>query len=447
MNLRFVASCGLVCAALVFTGCSDTGRKSPGKTTVQVANAAPGFEYLEFQRERPPGQDPDSIQFKDGRTYIYDADTYDFYVDEPTYNPSDPGRSWTFAPKLDANTIYQFILTEVAGDVVPVIIPYPAPPAGDATQIMGLHAGAKLPAMDLYLERTGVGIAGATPRATVNPTEQFPPLTLPSGEYELFVTAAGNPADVWLTSTPINLPAGTSSTLVIVDQNGTGTERINVLLLQAASTILFDRNAPSQLRTLNGAPDKAPRDVAVDSQFSPPLFSATPFAAPTPYAQVPLGSVKVNVTPVGNPGVLEIDTTMAGIIGQRVTMLFGTSAGTGTLMPVFAVDDGRRLNREAKLRFMNAASQFIAIDFVFTFPDGDPNLSLPLTQVFSPGASNYATVHPGDYDLYLRNSATTDILMGPMRLSLAAGGIYGMLAIDGPDTATASAVLFDDFVP
>jgi len=445
MNLRFVASCGLVCAALLVTGCSDTGRKSPGKTTVQVTNAAPGFPSLQFRREQDVNGAVE-LPFKDGRTFVYDADTYDFYVSEPSFSVGDPGRDWTFATTLDANAIYLFILTEVAGDVVPAVITVPPLPTGDAAQIFGQHAAATLPAMDLYLERPGVGIAGATPRATVNPTEQFSPRTLPSGDYELFVTAAGNPADVWLTSPTINLPAGTNQAFVIVDQRGTGTERINVLLVQGTgSAVLFDRNSPSELRSLNGAPDQMPRDVAINSAFSPPLFSATPFAAPTSYKPVPLGAYTVNVTPVGNPGVLEIDTQTVGIIGERVTMLFGGQ--TGMLLPVFAVDDTRRLNREAKLRFMNAASQFTAIDFTVVLPDADPNLAFPQATLFPPGAAPYVTLHAGDYDLYMHQAGTTTVLLGPTRITLAAGGIYGILAVDGPDTATANAVYFDDFVP
>ena len=412
---------------------------------MQVANVAQGFGALAFRREQDQNSEVE-LAFKDGRTFFYDADTYDFYITEPTFDADDPGRVWTFAPKLEANTLYTFVLTEVAGEVVPVVIPHPPPPvAADTTQILGLDAAARLPAFDFYLERPGVGIAGASPRGTFKPNEQITPLTLPSGNYELFVTAAGNPADVWLTSVPISLPAGINSTLVVVDENGTGTARISVLLLQDVSTVVFDRDAPSEMRALNGAPDQLPRDVAVESQFTPPLFPATQFGAPTPYAQVPLGVIKINVTPVGDPGVLEIDTATVGIIGDRVTLLFGGQ--TGTLVPVFAVDDGRRLNREAKVRFMNAASQWLAIDFVVTQPGDDPNIWFPIATLFPPGAAPYSTLHAGEYDLYLRQAGTTTTLMGPTRISVAAGGLYGVLAVDGPDTATANAIFFDDFVP
>ena len=49
--------------------------------------------------------------------------------------------------------------------------------------------------------------------------------------------------------------------------------------------------------------------------------------------------------------------------------------------------------------------------------------------------------------MYLRDSTTLATLMGPTRISVAAGGLYGVLAVDGPDTATANAIYFDDFVP
>lgn len=408
---------------------------------MQVANAAPGFGSLTFRREQDVARDAEML-FKDAQLFVYDADTYDFNVLERTLSDTDPGRTWTFAPKLEANTLYTFALTEVAGEIQPVVIETPAPPATDAL-ILALNAAGGLPAMDIYLERPGVGIAGATPRGSVNAQEQIPPRTLPSGDYELFLTAAGNPADVWLTSRQITLPPNTTSTFIIVPESGQSTARVSALLLQAVPQLLVDRNAPAELRAINGATDQAPRDLAVDSQFSPPLFSAMPFAEPTTYGTIPVGTVKLNVTPVGNPGVLEIDTQLNSSAGQRVTTLFTGAAGA--LLPIFAADDLRRMNREAKLRFMNAASQFLAIDYVITYPDLDPNSVPAAATLFPPGVSDYRPLYPGDYDLYLYAAGTAILLSGPTRFSVEAGGIYGVLAVDGPDTATASVRLLDDF--
>jgi hypothetical protein len=59
--------------------------------------------------------------------------------------------------------------------------------------------------------------------------------------------------------------------------------------------------------------------------------------------------------------------------------------------------------------------------------------------------TDYLALGRGDYDLYLRQFAGSTVIAGPLRVSIAAGGIYGVLATDGPDTATARMVLFDDF--
>jgi len=441
MNLRLLASCSFVCAALLLSGC-DSGRQPPGRVTVQVVNAAPGFQALSFRREQSASTET-SLPFKDTRSFVYDSDTYDFYVTEPTYAVEDRGHVWTFAHKLEENTHYTFVLTEVGGEIEPVVIPYPDLPTGSNAQVLALHAASGLPAMDLYLQAPGVGIAGATPRGTFGAQQQMTPITLPGGDYELFLTAAGNPANVLLTSSAFNLPAGTTSTLVVLDERGGSTAPVSALLLGAVPVVLPDQQATSELRSINGATDRAPRDVALNSQFSPPLFSATTFGEPTPYAQVPIGTNHVNVTPVGNPGVLEADTQMTGFVGQRATLLF--SGPAGTLLPLFVLDDGRRYNREAKIRFMNVATQFLAVDFVVTFPGGDPNLVNASATLFPPGVDSYGVLHPGDYDLYLRNAASGENLYGPAPFTVAAGGIYGVLAVDGADSTTADARFLDDF--
>jgi len=442
MNLRLVASCGFVGAALLMSGC-DSGRQPPERVGVQVANAAPGFDSLKFRRENNL-QGEAALAFETAQPFIYDADTYDFYVTDSLGTADPAAKVWTFQSKLEGDTSYSVVLTEVAGEVEPVVIPIPAKQGADA-QFVALNAASGLPAMDLYLERTGVGIAGATPRGTFSAQEQISLQTLPPGDYELFLTAAGNPADVLFTSAALTLPAATTSTLVVVPEAGQRTVPVSVLVIQGTSFLLVDVNAPAELRAINGATDQAPRDLAIDSQFSPPLFSAMPFGVATAYASVPTTTMKLNVTPAGNPGVLEIDTTLSGGAGQRRTMLF--SGPAGALLPMFSPDDGRRFNRQGKIRFMNAASQWLAVDFVLTFPDLDPTLVPALAQLLNPGISNYVSLYPGDYDLYLYSTGTPTMLLGPTRISVAAGGIYGVLAVDGPDTATANVRLLDDFVP
>jgi hypothetical protein len=410
---------------------------------VRIANAAPGYTDLTFMRERDT-RNASNLQFRGTAESVYDADTYDFSVLTEARDAEGQLQTWTFRSTLELNSLYTFVLTEVDGEVQEVILQNAAAPSSEA-QVNALHAGGDLPAMDLYLQAPGVGIAGATPFGTFNALEQIAPRALPGGDYEVWLTAAGNPANVLLASGAINLPVGLTSTLISVPEASYGTAQLSVMLLQGATgAVLYDRNATSELRIINAANDQLPRDLAIDSQFSPPLFSAMPFGEPTSYAAVPTATMTINVTPVGDPGVLELNQLYTGTVGQRATMLFNGPAGT--LLGAFGADDGRRIRGVAKMRFMNAATQFIGIDFVMTAPDADPNLSPAVGQLFPPGISlTYTLVEPGEYDLYLYQYGTLNVLSGPTRISVAEGGIYSVLAVDGADTATANALLLDDF--
>ena len=443
MNRRLAALCTFALAVLAVTGC-DSGREAPPKVTVRIANVAPGFAALNFRREQDGNQDRSpTLGFKNTAEFSYDVDTYDFFVFERTLLLDTPGRSWTFAPELEADLGYTFVLTEVGGEVVPVVLSYPAAPAADA-QIVGLHAASGLPPLDLYLERPGVGIAGATRRGTFDVQGQIAPATLPSGDYELTLTAAGDPANVLLATTTITLPAGGTAVIVVVPEGGQGPQPLSVLLAQSGTTsVLYNRTAGAELRVINAATDQAPRDVAINNEFAPPLFSAAAFAVPTAYAPTPVGAQPIAVTPVGNPGVLELNQSYTGIVDQRTTLLFAGPAGA--LTHSFAADDGRRIHNEARLRFMNAATQFTGIDLVVTIPDVSPDGADALQTLAAPGIAQTSALAPGDYDLYLRQNGATTLLSGPTRVTVAAEGFYEVLAVNGPDTATAGVVLLGDF--
>lgn len=438
MNLRLVATCALLGAALTLSAC-DKGRQTPAKVTVRIVDVAPSFSQLQFRREQT---NPSTLTFKNAQEFAYDADTYDFYVTEPSLT-NGAGATRAFAQEMRGNHRYTFVLTEVAGVVQPVVLETPDPSATEA-QIVGLHAGENLPAMDLYLVAPGAGIGGATPRGTLAVGGQLAASTVPTGDYEIWLTAVGDPATVLLTSTTITLGAGTSSVFIVTPEGGQTTETLSVLLLQATPTVILDRNATAELRVVNGATDMQPRDFAINLEFAPPLFSAIPFAEPTAYAEVPVGASQVNVTPVGNPGVLELDQTLSASAALRYLLLFTGDAGT--LTETIVVEDRRRIAGEAKLRFLNAATQFaVPLDFVLVTSGGDPAGILGEASLGAPGASIDDPLPAGDYDLYLRENGTTTFVAGPVPFSVAAAGLYGAIAVNGPDTATANVIFYDDF--
>lgn len=437
MNLRQLASCALVCA-LGLVGC-DQGRQAPLRVNVSVINAAPGFSDLFFRREQTQ---PSQLLFKNAQEVTYDADTYDFNVTGLDANNVE--QTWPFSRTLVGDTRYVFVLTDVAGAVVPIVLEHGQAPSADA-QILAAHAGGGLPAMDLYLERPGVGIAGATPRGSLAPQGQLAARTLPSGDYELVLTAAGNPAAVLYTSPTITFAAGSTTTLVVTPEAGETTAPFSIQFVQSSSEVLFDRNAPTELRVLNAATDRQPRDFAINREFAPPLFPGVSFGSPTSHAVVPASSaLPINVTPPGNPGVLELDQNLATFGALRYTLVFTGDAGT--LTHVITVDDYRRIYGAAKLRFFNTALQFTdPIELALVPPGGAPDQFAGQITLLAPNVSGHTLLAPDTYDLYLRRSVTNEILSGPTPVTVGERGIYTVLAVNGPNNTTAEVVLLDDF--
>jgi len=431
----------LLLAASALVGC-DQGRQTLAQTTVRIVNVAPSFAELAYRREQTSLT---PLPFKTGAEFTYDADRYDFFAESRSLLDDVEGQVHTWQLQLNADLLYTFVITENAGLLDHIVIEHPRPTATQA-QIVGLHAATGLPAMDVYLAAPGIGIGGATPIDSLDVREVLAAQNIAGGEYELWLTEAGNPSNVLFASTTLTFPAATSSALVITPEGGQGTAPLSVVLLQASAAVLYDRNATAGLRVINGAADGVARDFAINNQFTPPLFSAAPYATATSYATVPAANAQpIQVTPVGNPGVFELNQTFATTNARLSTLLF--AGPTGTLTHQVAADDRRRIANEAKLQFFNAANQFTGlIEFVVVPTGTDPNTVFALAAIPTPGISLQNPVGPGTYDLSLRRSGTNTIIAGPVSITLESGGIYSALAVNGPDTATATLVLFDDFL-
>ncbi len=54
---------------------------------------------------------------------------------------------------------------------------------------------------------------------------------------------------------------------------------------------------------------------------------------------------------------------------------------------------------------------------------------------------------PDNYDFWVRDPLAATVVAGPIDLSLADGGVYGILLADGPGDGTVEIVYFDDFTP
>ena len=446
MTLRRLHRLGLILSCMAVAGC-DQGRENPPDVFVRVLNAAPSFGPLGFRREQITQQNQQrNLTYKESTSYTYDQDTYDFFVDDNPPGVFNAIQVARFTKEVRPETVYTFVLTEAAGAIEPVILEQPKPATTSAeAHIVLLHAGEAQPPMDIYLVPAAMAPAViGPPVASLSFGQSSAPRTIAAGDYVLTATTSGDPTSVLLTSTQFPLAAAASSALVIVDGAEQGIAPFGVILLGQAFGELIDQGTQAGLRVINGATDGAARDVAINDQFTPPLFAAVPFATPTDYKLVAPNNLTVNVTPPGNPGVLELTATITPSTNVKHTLLFSGDAGALTYL--IAADDGRRIDAEAHVRFYNVATQFTFLEFYIVEP-GITDLTnvFPIVTLGAPGISQTIPFPPGTYDLFLRPSGSTTLAAGPVTFTVDGGGIYGLLSVNGPDTASAGILYLDDF--
>jgi hypothetical protein len=440
MTARRFLPLGLAMLALALTACNG-GRKALPDTTVRVVNVVPRLFSIDYRREESTSS---TLTFKSGSVFTYDEDTYDFNVDALNAAVGAPQRVLSFPQQVLAGHTYTFVFYDTGTSVDRLVLEATDIPANASdTQVDVVNAATDQPAMDFYLTPTNSGIVGATPLGTLAFRDQVAARRLPAGAYEITVTAAGDPSTVILKSQSLNLPAGRYSSFVIAPEQGASNNPVSVVALGDVAGVFVNVDAPASLRVINAAADLAPRDIAVDSQFSPPLFAAVPFATETAYAPVPISSaLKLNATPPGNPGTLELDAALA--TGPTVQYTVLVSGMPGALGQVSFIDDNRRIPGLGRVRFYNAAPQITSIDF-FVIPPGTDLGTVFADASLPPPSGSETGVVPGNYELWASQTGTSTIVAGPIPITIESGGLYGVLATNNANGVTADITLLDDF--
>lgn len=434
MKLR---SFGLL-AVVLATGLAacDSGRKAPPRTIVRVVDAAPSAVTLEFRREE---SGPATIGFRSSISRDYGEDTYNFTVSVPGGDGTLSGT--TFRQHVVAGVTYTFVLTELAGTVYPAVVEILNLPEGSGVaRLAAFHGAADLPAFDFYVAAPGAVLPAATPVASLAFGQVSSNFDLTPGDYRVYLTPQGDPNTVAFESSTFSVSSGGLATLTLVSDGEDTASTFSVLLTHTQTDTLFDVNAGSQVRVLNAAADGAPRDVIVNDTT---VFGAVPFGEPTGYQPVDGGAFTVAVTPPGNPGVIEGEATIdpGGPLYETVFV----TGETGALKVTGWRDNNRRFPNTSKIRFFNAASQFVGVQAYLLSPGTPVEIAFPLATLAVGDASVQSTIAPREYEFYVTEFGTTNVLFGPLSVTLEANGLYSLVVTNGADTETANIVLLDDF--
>src|SRR5690606_6976821 len=100
---------------------------------------------------------------------------------------------------------------------------------GSNAEASAVHAAGSLGAVDVFLEPAGTDIAAAQPWGTLDLGDTLPPRVVSAGNYELTITAAGDPTTVLLASPQITWESGQSNLLAIVDSGNEGLAPLSIV--------------------------------------------------------------------------------------------------------------------------------------------------------------------------------------------------------------------------
>jgi len=435
----------LVAAGLALGGCTESQRpEATGKGTIRAIHAvSTGADVTFLIEERPLG----NLAYKNSTsTQEFDDLTYNFNFD--TRKPGDTSLSRiatetvTIVPEMD----YVFVLTgTIASPSVLLWETEERQWEGDETtfEVSAGHLSPGNGALDIYFVEEGTAPAAGTERGTLSFGERLPPFEVESGEYEVIVTTAGNPASVLFTSTSRDYAERTSVLFTIQDADPSITTPLSVRRIDqnGASTELGDPAFPPTRRFFNAAFGSGSMDVYLDDDFVTPIVSNLAYAVVSADVPVPAGESTFTYTAAGNPGAILLEDEDPVVRNTRGTN-FVHGEPDDLEVSVF-IDDRRPVTGFGKIQINQMSTEFPLVDTYLLAPgtdldDASPNLPRLGTGI----TSGYVNLDPGNYELTVTDSGEKTVLAGPLTVNVASGSIREVAIVDTADPNLLDLVIY-----
>jgi hypothetical protein len=427
----------LVATGLALGGCTESQRpEATGKGTIRAIHAVPtGADVTFLIEERSLG----NLAYKNSTSaQQFDDLTYNFNFDTRKPGTTSLSRiateTVTIAPEMD----YVFVLTGTIAS--PSIVLWETEERqwnGDETtfEVSAGHLSPGSGALDVYFVEKGTAPAAGTERGTLSFGERLAPFEVENGEYQVIVTAAGDPGSVLFSSTSRDYAERTSALFTIQDADPSITTPLSVRRIDqnGNSTELGDPAVPPTRRFFNAAFGSGSMDVYLEEDFAAPIVSNLAYAAASADVPVPTGARTFTFTAAGNPGAILLEDEHTVVINTRGTH-FVSGKPDDLDASVLPPDDRRSVTGLGKIRFTQMSAGFAQVDVYFVAPGTDlagtsPNLS----RLATAASSAYIHLDPGNYELTVTKTGEKTVLAGPLAVGLTSGGVREAAIVDTAD--------------
>jgi hypothetical protein len=319
------------------------------------------------------------------------------------------------------------------------------------TQVQFLDAAPSAPSVDVYLTAPGASLAARTPFAAgIAFQGSAGPSQVPAGPYEIRVTAAGNPAQIYLDSGTLTLLGGDDLVIAALQNTGPGSAPITLSVTDAYGDTeqILDPHTPASLRVIHDVPDAQPINVLATDQTTSALTMVGPtlsYGAFTPYQ---------SLVPDAYGIAFKLASNASDILVSRDLRLDGGSVHSvyaigklATINTLVTRDDDRRYATQARLRILQGSPSAGAVDVYLTAPGAGIASANPTYAGLPFGTdAGFVSYAAASYDLTITAAGSKTPLIGPAPVTLNNAGIYTAVVRDAPSGGTQPGlILLDDF--
>ncbi len=346
---------------------------------------------------------------------------------------------------LSGDTIYTIAAVNEVSAIEAVVISQPdtAVSAGSA-RLFVLHGAAGAPEVDVFVTTPGADLTASAPVGTFSFKETIGPAEVAAGDYQIRVTASGNPAAVVYDSGTVTLNDGDDLTLAALPNTSGGNAPIGLVALTGTgSAEILDMDTPTSLQVVHASPDAPEVDVLVDGGVLVPSLA---FPEATPFVEVAGGTYEVAVTVAGNPGAVAIGPVDLELLaGERYSVL--AVGELSAIEPLILTDDPRPVATNAKVRIVHASPSAGEVDIYVTAVGANINNEMPtLASIPFKANTGYIALAAGDYDVTVTATGSKTAAIGPASIEVSDGGVYTAVARDPlPGETALGLILLDDF--
>lgn len=311
------------------------------------------------------------------------------------------------------------------------------------------HLTEAAPMVDVYVTAPGANLASSAKLGSFSYKETLGPVEIPPGNYQIRVTASGSTTALYDSGT-LSLKAGddwvAAAVPNVVPNGAPNKSPIGLYLLNdQAQLFVPSANDGASLRVVHNSADAPAVDIVVNNQFASPLVKNLSFPNFTGYVTVPAATYNVKVAAAGTQTtVINADLPLAN--GANYTVIALDTLAK--ISPLVLADKPRPIATEAQLRAIHGSSLAGLVDVYVTAPGASINgVNAAIKNFAFKADSGYLGLPPGKYAISLTAPGTKTIALGPLDVTLEAGGIYTVLARDEVGLGGANVTLLDDFNP